>query len=87
MGRGSFDQANRDTRRITLVPVLRPEVFAIQVHLIASQKHEAAQMGPPLDNLVQTFHHPAAEAFPLVFGQDIYVGEVCESDIVSHHPH
>lgn len=36
-----FDQADGDACRIALVPILRAKVFAIQVHLVARQKHEA----------------------------------------------
>lgn len=44
-------------------------------------------MSPPLDNFVKTLHHPTAEAFALVFWEDVHVGEICESDIIGHYSH
>lgn len=84
---GSFDQADRKTSRITFTPVLRSKIFAIEVHPIASQEHKSPQMGPVLDNIVETFHHPSAETLPLVFGEDVNISQIGESDVVSHNPH
>lgn len=87
LSRRPFDQTDRNARGIALAPILCAEVFAVQVHLIACQKHEAAQMRQPLDNLIQTLHQPTAEALALVFWEDVHVGEICEGDIIGHHSH